>query len=443
MNLAMQTALIQGQMAQIAGLRLAEMEARNVISGDGLDVMIQSLFPKVDSELLGANKDVVNHLAEGAGRYVRAMSRGVLNWEWDGESDPPSITPQVWLGARSSDLLQDVTIDALVSGKFALLPRISEAGQLRANALGGFLWPLYEAGDSSELVALLQVLPLRRDGKILYQVRRYSAGLIEIFDGLEDWQKFATASAQQFPQPHCPDRPPVIFGVAGRTAHREPIGLVQAALPAFRRYVKAAVLLSFIAHRGGFEERVVKSDQVFQLAKDKPSHAMLKELKKVGPNSLRVMDSGGSYERLDPVALAEYREQERDAKADARAALLMPDIDGASLSGEALAEKRDAYTETCESMAALIADALTECHSLLSALRPAEVRAGWRVTLKPRFVRDTQAERVQIREDYKAGLPKSAWLSGLQSLGVEWVTDQHVEDAQNEESITRGPEAGT
>lgn len=437
MDLAILSALITGQMAQIAGQRLDEIAARDVISGLGISQMIGELFPNVDSALLGANADVVNHLQEGASRYTRAMTRGSINWEWEAEGDPPEAQPSHWLVA---EIVQQLTTDALVSGKVALFPRVDEQGRLRVNVLGGYLHPVRSEG---ELVALLQVLPIRKEGKILYQVRRYSAGLLEVFDNLEDWQKFNTAPAQQYPQSHCPDRLPVAFGVSASDAYGEPLGLVRSALPAFRRYVKAAVLLSFIAHRGGFEERVIKSDQVFQLAKSEPRNALLGEIKKVGPNSLRVLDAGGSYERLDPVALAEYREQERDAKADARAALLMPDTDGANLSGEALAEKREAYTETCQSLAGLIADALTECHELLAKLRPAEVRSGWRITLTPRFARDVTAERVALREDYKAGLPKSAWLSGLQSLGVEWVTDQHVEDAQNEEAITRAPEAGT
>ncbi|WP_278912110.1 hypothetical protein [Deinococcus wulumuqiensis] len=436
MDTAILTALIAGQMAQIAGIRQTETDARNAISGNGLEQMIGELFPSVDSKLLTANKDVVNHLQQGVNRYVRALTRGTLNWEWDGENEPPELNPGVLLNKAGRDLVQDATTDALVTGKFAY-SYIGPDNRLRLSTLTGFLWPIYEAGDSSEVQAVLQVTSYVADGKTLFQVRRFSPGMMEVFRGLEDWQKYATGQKEEFPQPHSPDRLPIAFRVVGRDANREPEGLAMTALPAFRRYVKAAVLLAFIAHRGGFEERVAKSDQLFQLAKSDPRNPVLGELKKVGPNIVRVLDSSGSYERLEPVKLAEYREQERDAKADVRGALYMPDVDGADLSGEALAEKRESYTETTTSLGNSVADALTEAHELAAAMRPAELRSGWRVTLKPHFTRDVESARVALREDYKAGLPLSAWLSGLQNLGVTEVTEAHINAALAQE------EAGT
>lgn len=437
MDTAILTALIAGQMAQIAGVRQTEVDARNAISGLGLEQMIGELFPGVNAELLTANKDVVNHLQQGVNRYVRALTRGTLNWEWDGENEPPELNPGVLLNKAGRDLVQDATTDALVTGKFAYFPYIGPDGKLKLSTLTGFLWPIYEAGDSSEVQAVLQVTSYVADGKTLYQVRRFSPGMMEVFRGLEDWQKYATGQKEEFPQPHAAGRLPIAFRVVGRDANREPEGLAMTALPAFRRYVKAAVLLAFIAHRGGFEERVAKSDQLFQLAKSDPRNPMLADLKTVGPNKIRVMDSGGSYERLEPVKLAEYREQERDAKADVRGALYMPDVDGADLSGDALAEKRESYTETTVSLGNSVADALTEAHELAAAMRPAELRAGWRVTLKPHFTRDVESARVALREDYKAGLPLSAWLSGLQNLGVTEVTEAHINAALAQE------EAGT
>ncbi|AAF12338.1 hypothetical protein [Deinococcus radiodurans] len=111
-------------MAQIAGIRQNEVDARNAISGLGLEQMIGELFPGVDGQLLTANKDVVNHLQQGVNRYVRALTRGTLNWEWDGENDPPDLNPGVLLNIAGRDLVQDATTDALVTGKFAYFPYI-------------------------------------------------------------------------------------------------------------------------------------------------------------------------------------------------------------------------------------------------------------------------------------------------------------------------------
>lgn len=439
------TKLVAAQLPQIALSWQAESDARQAITGAGIEATVAALFPGVDSNLLKANRDMPNYLQQGVNRYVRALTRGELNWEWESDGSEPEAarSPGAYLNRRGRDLVQDATTDALVSGKFAFFPFLDAAGRFRVTTLAGYLHPIYAPGDSSEVEALLQITSAKQGDKLVYEVRRYLPGLLEVYGGLEDWQKYAGATPQTLPQPHAPDRLPVAVRVVGRSATREPEGLAQTALPAYRRYVKFAVLLAFIATRGGFEERVVKSDMLAQLAKENPKHPLLTELKKVGVNVIRLMDAGATYERLDPVVLADYRDQEAVARSDVRDALNMPDT-GGDLSGEALAEKREAYTESTESIGSSIADGLTEAHALAAALRPAELRPGYRVTLEPRFTRDVQGERKQLLEEYKAGLPRSAWLSGLQSLGVSQVTQAHIAAALAEEAATALPlvEAG-
>lgn len=430
------TALIQGAINNVKAERQAEARLREIVSGTGVRGVIQELFPGVSQELLDSCGDVVNHLGQGVGRYVQAMTRGSLNWEWEGEGEPPRQgEPGRWLASSGTELRQALVTDALVTGKIALFPSVS-GGRLRVTALSGFLWPVFAVGDASEIVALLQVTQALTAQGVRFEVRRYSPGLLEVYSDLDDWTAYATQRPQKFPQPHAPDRLPVAVRVVNRDAHREPVGLAQIALPAFRRYVKNAVLLAFLAQRGGFEERVVYSDLLVGLAKDNPQHKMLDDLRHVGVNKIRLVGSGDKYERLDPVKLAEYREAERDALIDVQSALNLPDTGGADLSGVALAEKREAYAETTEGLASGIADVMTEAHDLAATLRPAELRRGWRVTLTPRFARDVQSERAALREDYKSGgLPQSAYLSGLQSLGVSVVTDDLIEAARAAESL--------
>ncbi|GBF05855.1 hypothetical protein DAERI_060115 [Deinococcus aerius] len=433
------TALVQDQMGQIASIWQAESDARQAIGGGGIEAMIAQLFPGVDTNLLKANKDVPNFLQQGVTRYVRALTRGELNWEWEGEGSEPdeAVSPGAFLNSRGRDLVQDATTDALVSGKFAYFPHVTADGRFRVTTLAGFLWPIYEPGDVSEVLGLLQITSGKVGDKVLYEVRRYSPGLLEVYSGLEEWGKYAAKTPESYPQA-VKDRLPVAFRIVGRDSDRLPEGIAQTAVPAFRRFLKFAVLLAFIATRGGFEERLVKSDQLFQLAKDNPNHPLLKELKKVGVNVVRLLDGGGSYERLDPVVLSEYRDQEAAARADVRDAMNMPDT-GGDLSGDALQEKREAYTESVESIAASIGDALTETHELGAAMKPAELRPGYRVTLEPRFTRDVMNERKMLLEEFKAGLPRSAWLSGLQSLGVSQITQAHIDAALAEEDALAPP----
>ena len=433
-------ALVAGQLTLIAQVRDNEAATRQAISGDGIDGLISGLFPGVDANLLSSNKNIPNYLQQGVNRYVRALIRGGLNWEWEGDGDaPPDGTPEALL-TSGRDLVQSITVDALVSGKVAVFPFANEAGQLRLSVLAGFLWPIFQAGDSNEVLGLLQVLPYFQQGRTLYQVRRYTPGLLEVFGGLADWRAYATAASTQYPQPHAPDRLPVAFRIVARDANRQPEGQAMAAMPAFMRYLKSAVLLSFIAHRGGFEERVVNSDKLFELALKDPRHPLIAEMKKVGPNQVRLGGSSDRYERLSPVALNEYREAERDARADLQEAFNIPDVSGRNLSGDALVERREAYTEGAESLAHAAQDLLTEACELAAALQPAVIRPGWRIVIRPKFSRDTAGERAAIREDVKAGvLPVSAALSGLQSLGVDYVTEAMVQAAQDAELLAQTP----
>lgn len=430
--------LCSGQIPAMSAAWIAEQVARDAISGKGLETIIKELFPSVDSALLKANRDLPNFLQQAVNRYVRALARGELNWEWDAEDETNDQgSPAKTLALRGRDLVQDATSDALISGKFAFFPSRNEKGVYSQTVLSGFLWPIYEAGNVGSVLAIVQIYAQIVEDKTKYQVRRYSAGLVESWPLLDDWKAFIKEQPQPYVQPH--QQMPIAFRIVNRNVNREPEGMIAAALPAFRRYVKFAVLLAFIATRGGFEERLVKSDVLFQLAKEKPTHPLLTALKKSGPNEVRLLDQGASYERLSPVMLDQYREQEAVARADVRDALNMPDTDGVQLSGEALQEKREAYTESVESLASSLADALSEAHTIGSFLEPA-LTNGWRVTLEPRFSRDVTAERVQIREDVKAGvLPVSLALSALQGLGASYVTTTAIAAAKDDEDLARTP----
>lgn len=438
MDLAMLTASVENQLTLIKGIRTAEQATRDAVSNTGIEQVVKDLFPGVSDDFIKGNRNFPNVLQRGANRYVSAVTRAELNWEWAGEGDAPDVrTPAELLAGPGRDLLQAATVDALCCGKYAFFPYRDEYGRVQISALSGFLFPIFSSGNSTVVEALLQITATMVKGKPNYTVHRYSPGMLEIFSDLEDWTKYATVTPQKWPQSHAKDRLPVAFRITGRDANRQPEGLAATALPAFLDYVKARVLMAFVSELGSFEERVFYSDELYTLAKDNPNHPLLKASTAVGPRKGKFLPSGDKYERLESIDLTGYQDRAREAAENVDAALNIPPTSaGADLAGVALQELRENYTETSTALTNSLADGLTEAVALAAAMNPSPVDANWRVTLKPRFTQDTDKERAHIREDFKATLlPKSAALSGLQGLGVTYVTDEMVQLAEAEEAL--------
>lgn len=440
MDLDMIQAATENALKVIAATRDVEQETRDAISNLGIEKLAKQLFPGVDDEFIKSNRHFPNVLQRGANRYVSAVTRATLNWEWTGTGNPPEArSPAALLAGPGRDLLQAATVDALATGKFAFFPYRDDAGRVQVSVLSGFLWPIFTTGNSTVVEALLQITQSLQDGKVRFEVRRYSPGLLEVFSNLEDWKKYATSPKEEFPQPHASDRLPVVLRITGRDANRQPEGIAATALPAFYDYVKARMLMSFVSELGSFEERVYTSDEVFRLAKDTPDHPVIKLLMNVGPRKAKFLPTGDKYDRLKPVDLAGYQERAREASESVDAAMSVPpQAARAEMSGLALQEIRESYTEMVSAFCNSEADALTEVCALVAALDPATLQPGWQVTLQPRFTQDSGAERTAIREDFKADLlPRSAALSGLQGLGVTYVTDDMVAAAEAAEEAER------
>lgn len=440
MELALIQANIQAALNEIVATRNAEMRVRDVMSGLSIEQLAKELFPGIKDDFIQSNRHFPNVLQKGVNRYVQAVTRAELNWEWAGQGEPKlDRSPAILLQGPGRDLLQAGTVDALATGKVAYFPYRDDQNRVKITVLSGFLFPIFEEGNSTVVEALLQINSGMVEGKLRYEVRRYTPGLLEVFSNLEDWKKYATARAVTFPQPHALDRLPVAFRIAGRDARRQPEGLAATAMPAFMDYMKARMLMSFVTELGGFEERAFYSDELFKLAKEDPNHPLLKANVAVGPRRGRFLPSGDKYERLDPVALEGFRARAVEAADNVDAALgIPPNMAGANLSGIAIQEMREGYTETIAALTNTHADALTEACDLAARMNPTPVDPGWKVTLAPRFTQDVNAERQAIRQDFSSGLlKKSAALSGLQGLGISYVTDALIEDAQAEEELVQ------
>lgn len=161
------TRLTANDLALIAQVRASELDTRRAITGKALESFLTELFPGADASLIKANKRIPNHLQKGVWRYTTALTRGALNWEWDGDSDPPTVgTPEALMGEQTTALVnvQEMVVDALCTGKFALFPYVDAGGVLRLSVLDGFLWPVWQPGSTTVLEGLLQVRGYAQDG---------------------------------------------------------------------------------------------------------------------------------------------------------------------------------------------------------------------------------------------------------------------------------------
>lgn len=95
---------------------------------------------------------------------------------------------------------------------------------------------------------------------MFFQVCCFSFGMMEVFKGLEDWQKYVIGQCEEFLQLYCFDWFFIVFCVVGWDVNCEFEGFVMIVLFVFWWYVKVMVLFVFIVYWGGFEEWVVKSD---------------------------------------------------------------------------------------------------------------------------------------------------------------------------------------
>lgn len=415
-----------------------ESEARDVLSGN-LAAQLQVLFPKAPAEFLTSNGHFSNELARGAGEIADAVSSASINW-----TGPTTDTGVEQMFTR--ELVRLLAVDALVTAKLALFPRITETGALEVEALTGYLHPVFSATNALRVEAVLQVLPVAVGEAIQYEVRRYSAGLLEVFPPVESWGDFEKGTAKPYPQPHAAGRLPLAFMVVRRDAHRLPLGLVAECLSAFRRYAKTAVNRNAVQEIAGFPERVLKSDKYLDLAlgnKQLPPGFQgdpLGELRKVAARQLKLIGSGDEYDvqnGVDPTPHMEAELQDRQALLDL---LRSPDLSGGNVSGIALAERqtkaRALISDLCAAIAALVTDVCT----LSSGLPSSGIGEGIQASLTPRWATDNAARIAQVSDLYsKAVIPKSVGLQELQTAGLNSITDQMIEAEQKAEAADRVP----
>lgn len=440
MNPDLQLALLKAEMASIKASRLAEIEARDVLSGH-LATQLATLFPKAPADFLDANGHFANELARGAGEIADAVSAAQINWT--GPTQDSGVERLF-----TKELVRLLAVEALVTGKLALFPRINEEGQFEVEALAGYLHPIFSPTNALKVEAVLQVLPTWEGGKQVYEVRRYSPGMLEVFPPVSDWVNFADGTPEEYPQPHAQGRLPLAFAIVRRDAHRQPYGLVVECLSAFRRYAKTAINRNAVQEIAGWPERVVKSDRYLQLLlgateKGQPEHPAVTSLKQVGPRQLKLLGTNDNYEVQDGADPKPHMEAEASDKQALLDLLRSPDLSGGNLTGVALAERqtksRALITDICGAIAALVTDAC----ALASGLNGSQIAEGIQASLTPLWATDSQARITQVGDLYsKAAIPKSVALQELQTAGFSSITDQHIEEAQAQERGDLLPDLG-
>ena len=412
---------------------LREQAAREVLSGD-LDAQLLTLFPQAPPEFLRSNGHFSNELSRGAGEITDAVSAASINWTGPAQD---SGVPRVF----TRELVRLLAVDALVTAKLALFPRLNESGELEVEALTGYLHPVFSPTNALKTDAVLQILPVSAPDGLRYEVRRYSPGLLEVFPLVEAWPDFEEREATAYPQPHAAGRLPLAFMVVRRDAHRRPYGLVAECLSAFRRYAKTAINRNAVQEIAGWPERVVRSDQLLNLALNQTVggalHPALAVLKRVGPRELKLIGTEDSYEvqdGVDPQPHMDAEERDKQALLDL---LRSPDLSGGNLSGVALAERqtksRALITDLCDAIAATVTDVC----ALAARLPGTNIAEGIEASLTPQWATD-QAARVEQVRGLLTALPMSILLQELQTAGWDSITDEMLNYYRSQEAWAGG-----
>lgn len=440
MNPDIQLALLKAEMARIKAVRDVELEARDVLSGH-LSGQLALLFPKAPAEFLASNGHFANELARGAGEIADAVSAAQINWT--GPTQDAGVD-----GVFTKALVRLLAVEALVTGKIALFPRINEVGQFEVEALAGYLHPVLSPTNALSLEAVLQVLPVWQDGKTVFEVRRYSPGMLEVFPPVSDWSNYADGRPEEYPQTHAAGRLPLAFAIVRRDAHRQPFGLVAECLSAFRRYAKTAVNRNAVQEIAGWPERVVKSDQYLQLYMEsvrlgQAEHPAITGLKDIGPRKLKLIATDDTYEVQEGVDPGPHIQAEGIDKQALLDLLRSPDLTGGNATGVALAERqtksRALVTDLCDAIAALVTDAC----DLAAGLTGSQVPEGIEASLSPRWAADSMARATAAGELFaKAGIPRSVLYMELQSAGWKSITDAMIEAEQARERGDLVPDLG-
>lgn len=426
--------LSKGDIQRAKTTQTTESDARDVLSGN-LNTQLAKLFPKAPSEFLESNGHFANELARGAGEIADAVSAASI-----------AITPADETKRMSSELVRLLAVDALVSAKLAIFPHLTDTGQLEFGALAGYLHPIFDPSNALKTIALLQVIPVQAGDEVQYQVRRYTAGMLEVFPPVKEWEKYEEDTPEQYPQPHAIDRLPVAFFIVRRDAHRRPYGLVTECLSAFRRYAKTAINTNAVQEIAGFPERVLKSDEWLKTAMGQtnipPEQAtkLLAEVRKVAARTLKVIGTGDDYLVQDGIDLAPHMAAEESHKQQLLDLLRSPDLSGGNLSGVALAERQTKSRALISGMCNAIATVTTEACQLAAGLPSSGIPDDVQVSLTPRFATDFAARIQQVADLYSKGvLPKSVALQELQTAGLDSITDALLQQISKEESADLEP----
>lgn len=436
-------ALLTAQLDDIASRRTAEKAARDALSGR-LDAELLALFPGVGTKFIDANGNFSNELQRGADEIIDAVTGASPNWT--GTQEDAGIE-----AFFTPDLLNLMATDALVSGKLCLYPRVNADGEFVIEAPAGYLHPIFDEDDDLRVEEVLQVVFRPRAQK--YRVTRFSRGMIQTYPLVEDWLKFADNPPEdEWAQTHAPDRLPVAFMVVRRDANRQPQGLVDSAMPAFRRYMKTAVNRNAVQEIAGFPERVVKSDKYLRLylgmqvegmksnLTTGQEHPAITALKEVGAYNVKILGQNDVYEVVtaaDPKPHLDAEQTDKQALLDT---LKSPDLGGGAGSGVALeirqTKARNAITALCNQIAAVITDT---CR-LSAAMGAPGFSDTIKASLTPQFPVDKTNRAAQAGDLFgKGALKKSQLWTELQSSGWNSITDDDIDDAKQQEDGTFVP----
>ena len=418
--------MLKNEITLLKAQRDWEAQTRLAINGD-LGSMINDLYPDTSAAWRSRNSHVPNELGVAVDRIRDAIKTADVSWEYGATSD--STDEEISRFLRNlTDLVGDMATEILVGGRFALYPYLSaRTRQLELSVLSGYTLFVLDAGNSSIITAVAQVIPNRGGAQLKYDVTVYGYQEIAIWKSLTDWVDFLRLPPQEtYKVPYVPDLP-VIPGIVRRGADRYPAGLAGDAMPAFKRFVRDAINYNASSEMYGRPETVVKSDHYLRELSDQRDSPLIQSLREKGPAALKIVGSDEDYVALPPVDLSPLQSKEDRSKQDINTALKAPTIGAADLSGEALQELRNHFTQTVTSYSKAIAEGLTQAARLAAGIPGSKLPADIEITLKPKFVQDVNAERATISKMFESGMiPDWVALTAMQQLGVDAITDELI-----------------
>jgi hypothetical protein len=382
------------------------------------DTTLTSLVPNALStgawgQWLDRNRHGLNPFRRGIERLVAPLTTAELQWEGDTnedgwtDADREKALPAI---RKLESLIGPLALDLALKGKAGVLPWIQE-GKPRVSLLSGFLFPVWNPFDVTELARLLTFQTVKgRNDRDEYLVWELEPGLVTIYEGVTEAINYQKGSKTEHPQGHARDRLPVAFAVLQRDANRAAEGYGEGALPALKQYRQRLLQLNAAFELVGMPQRVVtgmEGDETGSVSKFQPFSVIY------------LSDPNAKLDYPFPNHLDALQSACAEAAVQVGRMLHAPEpSQGAGESGESRMVAQEELVHAASTLGNTVADLLSDASELMAALGMLKGRLDF--SLSPEFSSQRNAAQQNLVAFFEKGLlSKYEALTKLQVLGVD------------------------